>query len=359
MEKKQKKEYIQIIILSIAILIFALSTIFNSSISLGLKKLLYKADIKDSKDDLVVHFINVGQGDAIALKFPNEEVMVIDAGPKESQNYLVDYIKNDVLSSNNNLILNYLILTHPDIDHSGGMSALFEEFEIKTFFRPNIASVSEENYQDYMAKSTLNEYDELIKKSKQEKDLQTNVIKKEYEFYVGEAYIQIFSPLKVYDTTNEMSPVIKVTYLNKSFLFTGDIQGDSEKDMLNKYGDIFDADVLKVAHHGSKSSSSVEFIQEVSPQYAVICVGENTYGHPNFSTIANLEEVGAIVLTTSQNSVRFVCGHEMFGLLKDNTIHSYEFIDWWIIVVAVDLILAIVLTNKIIKIVKQNKKSKI
>ncbi|MBQ8522521.1 MAG: MBL fold metallo-hydrolase [Clostridia bacterium] len=354
MEKKQKKEYIQIVILSVFILIFAISMIFSSSISKGIKNLLFKADVKASKYDLIVHFINVGQGDAIALTLPNDKVMLIDSGPKSSQNYLVSYIKDSVLSSNNELVIDYLILTHSDIDHSGGMCAIFSEFDVKNFFRPNIASESEQS-SDFALKSTLDEYNETIIKAQQEKDLQINVINQEYEFYIDKVLVQIFAPLKIYGTTNEMSPIIKVSYLGKSFLFTGDINSECENDMIKKYGAELDADVLKVAHHGSSTSTSVEFIKAVTPNYAVICVGTNSYGHPNASVVSNLMEAGSQVLTTKQTNVRIACGREFFGVLDKEVTQSYEFVDWWIIALVVELVFIFNLTKSIITLVTINK----
>ena len=154
-----------------------------------------------------------------------------------------------------------------------------------------------------------------------------------------------------------MSCVIKISYKNKSFLFTGDIQGDSEQDVIDCYGVELDADVLKVAHHGSASSTSEEFVQAVSPDYAVICVGPNIYGHPSFSTISRLEDGGAKVLTTMTNSVRFVCGDEMFGVIDKNVVHSFEFVDWWVIATVIIVVLISILMKLIVQeIIKRKQK---
>ena len=254
MEKKQKKKYIQIIILGVVFTLIAISIIFISPINRVIKSVLYRGDIRVDKSDMVVHFIDVGQGDAIALTFPNGKVMMIDTGPKASQNNLLKYIRKDVISSSNYEVIDYLILTHPDADHSGGLSAVFSEFEVKNFYRPNIASLSE-SIGNFAMKSDTIEYDEAIKLAKNHKGLNINLINTNYNFCVGDVQVNIFAPLKNYDTTNEMSAVVKVDYLGKSFLFTGDIQGDSEKDMLDEYGDVLKADVLKVAHHGSDNAT--------------------------------------------------------------------------------------------------------
>ncbi|MFQ6724556.1 MAG: ComEC/Rec2 family competence protein [Clostridia bacterium] len=353
MEKKQKKEYVQIIIFSILIVVLSLSTIWTKQISKGIKNLLFKSDLRVN-NDLVVHFIDVGQGDGIAVKFPNQQVMLIDAGPKFSQNYIVDYIKSNVLSSDNDLVIDYMILTHPDIDHSGGMSAIFEEFSVKKFFRPNIASVSE-NVDDFTTNSNFIEYGEVINRAYGESDIEINIINQNYEFCVGDVSIKIFAPIKVYETTNEMSPLIKITYLNKSFLFAGDIEFEGENDMLNTYVDELNIDVLKVSHHGSNDATSTRFIKSTSPDYAIISVGSNAYGHPSFSTIANLQSFKAEVLTTKQGAIRFVCSDNYFGILNNKVTHSYQYIAWWPIVICINVVLTIFLVKVVIKTIKSKR----
>lgn len=355
MEEKEKKKYIlQIVILSILIFICALSIVWTKSISLNIQEFLYNKGVRESNSDLVVHYINVGQGDAIALKFPNDEIMLIDAGPKIAQNSLITYIKDNVLKSNKDLVIDYLILTHSDIDHSGGICAIFTQFEVKNFYRPNIACESE-NVENFAMQSTLDEYNEVIENSKQEKGLNTNILNKEFNFNVGKARVEILSPLKVYSTTNAMSPIIKVSYLDKSFLFTGDVQYEAEKDMLEYYGDKLDADVLKVAHHGSNTSTSMEFVEAVTPQYAIISVGENSYGHPTFETITTLNAFGAEVLLTSKGDIRLVCGEGFFEVLEEKAVQSSEFVKWWIIAIAINLILIYFLIKVIINFIKKEK----
>jgi len=358
MEAKQKKEYAKIIILSILMLTLLISIIFSNSISNNLEKVLYKADFRVNKDDMVVHFINVGQGDAIAIRFPNEEVMLIDAGTKNSQNNLVEYIKTNVISSNKHLTIDYLILTHPDADHSGGMSAIFEEFNIIKFFRPNVASISEDEV-EFATKSSTDEYDQVIKKSNNEKGLVIEIVKQNDKFNIGSVEVTIFAPLKNYSTTNSMSPIIKIEYLNKSFLFCGDIQLDAETDMLNAYGIQLDADVLKVAHHGSSNSTSAGFVQVVSPEYSIICVGNNSYGHPKFEVVQRLQNAGSKVYTTNDKDLRFVCGEDMFGLLNDTQFHSFEYTDWWIIALSLIMILLIMLLIVLVRIIRIKEQSKI
>ncbi len=356
MAKKQKKELAKIIIISIMLLITSLSIIFTKPISKFINRILINFDIQTGNNDMVVHFIDVGQGDAIAIKLPNDEIMLIDSGTKDSQNYLVEYLKANVLMTNNDLVVDYLFLSHPDIDHSGGMSAVFGEFEVKNFYRPNIASKNE-SLNGFALKTDTEEYAEVIALSKLENDLNTFVLNQEFEFYIGKVLVQIFSPLDVYDTTNEMSSVIKLTYCNKSFLFTGDIGGNSEEDMLITHKERLNCDVLKVAHHGSKGSTSEEFVNIVTPEYAVICVGENSYGHPHFTVVSRLKNTGAEVLTTKNSAIRFVCNQNGLRLLDKDIIYSTEYIKWWAIGLSIDLILAICLTKIVVRKVLKSKKT--
>ena len=358
MAKKQKKELAKVIAISIILLITSVSIIFTKPISKFVNQILVNADIQTGNNDMVVHFIDVGQGDSIAIKLPNDEIMVIDSGTKDSQNYLVEYLKNSVLMTNKDLVVDYLFLTHSDIDHSGGMSAIFAEFEVKNFYRPNIASKNE-SLNNFALKIDSQEYDEVIALSKQEKDLNVVTLNQEFNFNIGKVLVEVFSPLDIYDTTNEMSSVIKLTYCNKVFLFTGDIGGNSEEDMLTTYKQRLNCDVLKVAHHGSKESTSEEFVNIATPKYAVICVGENSYGHPHFTVVSRLENAGAEVLTTKNSAIRFICNQKGLSILDKDIIYSTEYIKWWAVAISIDLVLAICLTKIIIdKILKSKKVNK-
>lgn len=356
MAKEQKKELTKIIVISIILLIISVSIIFTKPISKFINRILIDADIQTGNNDMVVHFIDVGQGDAIAIKLPNNEIMVIDSGTKDSQNYLVEYLKDNVLMNNKDLVVDYLFLTHSDIDHSGGMCAIFAEFEVKNFYRPNIASKNE-SLNNFDLKTDTEEYDEVIALSKQEKSLNVVTLNQEIKFNIDKVLVEIFSPLDIYDTTNEMSSVIKLTYCNKSFLFTGDIGGNSEEDMLTTHKERLNCDVLKVAHHGSKESTSEEFVNTVTPEYAVICVGENSYGHPHFTVVSRLENAGAEVLTTKNSTVRFICNQNGLSILDKNAIYSTEYIKWWAVALSIDLILAICLIRIIIDKILKSKKA--
>lgn len=353
MEKK-KKEYVRIIVLAICSFLLLVSAIFSSPISFGLRSLMYKTGIKICDNELVVHFVDVGQGDASVITFPNGQTMMIDAGPKAGENELVEYIKDNVESTSYNHTIDYLILTHPDTDHSGGMCAIFKQFDITTFYRPNIASKRENDIQ-FVAKCDVKEYDEVISVSKEEDGLKTNIINQNYNFNVGGVKVEIFAPLRVYLTTNSMSPIIKISYLDKSFLFAGDIQKDAEQDMLDVYSNQLDADVLKVAHHGSNTSNSNQFIAQVSPIYAIISAEDpNSYGHPSYETVVTLQRHNALVIKTANNMIRFSLGDDGLKLLDSDTVISRTFVEWKVIAIILATVLIIIQVILVIKLIRFN-----
>lgn len=356
MEKKNEKTWLKTIILGIFIAIFALSLFFSGKIDAKLNKLAKSIGVNISKNELIVHYISVGQGDAIAINFPNEEVMIIDCGTKISTNVLVKYIANNVLKDRNNRDVDYLVISHPDIDHSGGGCAVFEEFDVKNFYRPNIASIDETGF---AMVSETPEYAELINKSKTE-GCNINIVDKNYEFNVGNAQVKIFAPLRAYSSTNEMSCVVRIKYLEKTFLFVGDLQDTAELDMLEAYGNELKADVLKVGHHGSYKATSLDFINCVKPEYAVISVGINSYGHPNMQVINNLKSVNATVLRTDElGDIRFCVSNSGLSLLDEGEVCSTIFLKWWKIVVVAEIGLSILLVIEVVRVRKLRKRDEI
>lgn len=353
MEKENEKTWLKTIILAIFIVIFATSLIFCNKIDAGLDSFAQSIGVNISKNKLIVHYISVGQGDAIAINFPNEEVMIIDCGPKSATNVLLDYIANNVLKDRENRDIDYLIVSHPDIDHSGGGCAMFEEFDVKNFYRPNIACADESGFSRICETP---EYAELINKANAE-GCNINVVDKNYEFSVGDAEIKIFAPLKSYSSTNEMSCVVKIKCLNKEFLFVGDLQDTAEYDMLEAYGNEFKADVLKVGHHGSYKATSVDFINCVKPEYAVVSVGINSYGHPNMQVINNLKSANITVLRTDEmGNIRLCVDENGLNLLNSAEVCSTIFLKWWKIVLLVEIGLSILLVIKIVKLKKLKKR---
>lgn len=220
-----------------------------------------------------VHFIDVGQGDAILVQV-NDKNLLIDSGPKEKSTYFLNY-----LNSLNIEKLDYIIATHPHEDHIGNMYSVIKKYNIGEFFAPKII---------HSSKSFEKMVEALISKNKK---INTFNINTSLIDLGDNTKLHIYSPSsKDYGTNiNLYSAVFKIEYGNTSFLFTGDSEKSNENDILNSKAYI-KSDVLKVAHHGSSTSTSSSFLNLVSPSIAIISVGkDNVYDHPNSTVIELLK----------------------------------------------------------------------
>lgn len=230
-------------------------------------------------DNLKVHFIDVGQADSILITI-GSDAMLIDAGNNGDGDLVVDYIKSQGISD-----LDYVIGTHPHEDHIGGLDDVINSFEIGKVLMPK--------------KSSNTKIFEDVILSIQNKGLKVTTPKIGTKYNLGQAELTILAPSQEYEDTNNSSIVIRLLFGNNSFMFTGDAEEKSEKEIL-KTGSL-SSDVLKVGHHGSKSSTSIDFLKEVSPTYAVITVGQNNrYGHPDEEVIEILKEHNIEILRTDE-----------------------------------------------------------
>lgn len=263
----------------ITLLIFSL--FFSNSISIFLKlKPNYKYN-----NETEIHFIDVGQGDAIAIKFSNNEVMLIDTGIDTNKDKLFNYLDNIVLFDNT---IDYLVLTHIDADHSGNAIDILNEYNVKNIYRPKLNSKIEDN----LANNSNEIFDNIISIAKSKS---INMIYNQVgvSLKVGLAELTWLSPigLNLNDKleSNEYSPVIRLDYNGYSALFTGDIGSDTEEILVDTYkNNELDVDILKVAHHGSAYSTSEEFLMATTPKFACISVGVNTYGHPSSKVLERI-----------------------------------------------------------------------
>lgn len=228
-------------------------------------------DIVEVEGNLEVHFIDVGQGDAILIK-QNESSMLIDAGDNEYEEVVVNYLKENGVTK-----LDYVIGTHPHSDHIGGLDAVIDAFDIGKVIMPK-ATHNTKTFEDVII---------AIKN----KGLKITIPNPSDTFDLGEAKCTILAPNSdSYDNLNNYSVVLKLKYGNTSFLFTGDAEYISENEMLSG-GYNLKTDVLKVGHHGSDSSTTTKFLNATNPKYAVIQVGRNNkYGHPTIEIINKLQK---------------------------------------------------------------------
>ena len=241
---------------------------------------------------LEITYIDVGQGDSIFIKFPNDKSnILIDTGGKVTygnlkNNYSVGKNIIDYLKSMGIRKLDYLIITHGDFDHMGDSLYLIDKFKVENV----IFNCGEFNVLEK----------ELIKVLDEKKIKYYSCIK-ELNIDNNKLY---FLQTKKYDNENDNSNVIYTEFNGYKFMFMGDAGVEKEKDILDKYN-LANIDVLKVGHHGSKTSSSKEYIDEIKPKYAIISVGKNNrYGHPNKEVLNNLDN-SKIYRTDQDGSIMF------------------------------------------------------
>ena len=254
----------------------------------------------DKNKDFCIHVIDVGQADSILITTPSNKNMLIDGGDEDSAKIIKSYLKNKKVKN-----LDVVIATHPDSDHIGSLDYIIDNFDVEKIYMPNQTTDSE---------CYINLIDSCNKKN-----LKVNYLSKDDSFNLDDSTnIYVLSPSYITDNNNSNSIVLNISYKNNNFLFTGDCEESNEMDMINSY-DLENIDFLKVAHHGSSTSSSLEFLKEISPSIAVISCGyKNDYGHPHRSTLQNLESVNAKVFRTDVNgSMQFYSdGNKIYSKVK-------------------------------------------
>ncbi len=224
------------------------------------------------------HFIDVGQADAILI-LCDGAAMLIDGGNAADSSLIYSYLQKRDIG-----YLDYIVCTHPDEDHVGGLSGALNYASVGTALCPVTAHDTKafSNFVKYLDKQNVS----------------ITVPTAGDTFMLGGAFVQILGPQRSYSDTNNMSIVMKVTYGQTSFLFTGDAEEDAEHDIIGAGYDL-SATVLKVGHHGSDSSTSYVWLREIMPEYAVMSVGaNNSYGHPTEAVLSRLRDAGVTVYRT-------------------------------------------------------------
>lgn len=229
--------------------------------------------------EMEVHFIDVGNADCILIR-QGDKNLLIDAGERGDVDDILDYfLLNGIYE------LEMVIATHPHADHIGGMEELLQEIPVQQFvmaFMPEAAT------------PTTAVYEEMLMVL-DEKNIGIQEARPGDVYALGEAQVQLLAPLEETDEANDMSVVTRIVFGQHSFLFTGDAETGVEKQLLRSGYDL-KADVLKVGHHGSNTSSSAAFLRVVDPTYAVITCGrKNTYGHPHQEVLTRLNQLDASI----------------------------------------------------------------
>ena len=229
---------------------------------------------------LEVHYLDIGQGDCTLIR-QGSHAMLIDAGNNSKGTQVQAYLENQGIDH-----LDYVIGTHPDADHIGGLDVIIYKFDCDEVWMP-----------DY-SKDTRT-YDDVIQAVKA-KDYRIIHPKAGDEYALGEARVTVVCPVKdsYGSNANDYSIGVRVQFGENSFLFTGDAEEHSEEDMVSS-GENLKADVYKAAHHGSRTANTEDFLKAIDPQYVVFSCGEgNTYGHPHAEVLNRLREMGIQIFRT-------------------------------------------------------------
>lgn len=224
---------------------------------------------------LQVDILDVGNADAILVRNQGANLL-IDAGENNDGDQVVQELRSRGISR-----LDYVVATHPDADHIGGMDVVVEQLEIGTFlmaFMPEGATPTTKTYLDML-------------EALENKGLEITEAEPGQTYALGDARLDILGPVEPSEDTNNNSVVCKVTFGSQRFLFMGDAEKEEEDTLLATGADLR-AEFIKLGHHGSRTSSQREFLQAVAPAYAAITCGTgNSYGHPHIETLQTLEEL--------------------------------------------------------------------
>lgn len=290
--KKRIRDILYSTILCFAIIIGAVGCQSSSN-----NNTTYEAPIVSEDKQLArIHFIDTGNSDAILIEQQGHAAL-IDGGDNNDETLVVDYIKRLGIQS-----LDYVIATHPDADHIGGLDAVISQLEVNQVLVGN-------------GKATTKTYTDFIE-AIMNKGLTPSVPLLGSTFSLGEASLKVLSVANEKDVNN-CSLVMLYTYDDTKVLFMGDADQSIEKNIdLNAVGDV---DLIKVGHHGSKTSSNETFVKGVSPEYAVITCGTgNKYGHPDQETLDVLEHLEITTYRTDQmGDIIFEITEQGISLLND------------------------------------------
>jgi len=239
--------------------------------------------------NLKVSYIDVGQADSILIQTPGGKNVLIDAGNNGDATTIVTYLKAQNISR-----LDYVIATHSHEDHIGSMDTIIKTFDIGQVVMPKESS-NTQTFRDLMTAIANKGLKPIEAKAGVKLDMGSEI------------YAELLAPNSSgYQDINDYSAVLRLVYGKNSFLFTGDAETQSESEMLH-LGSQLKVDVLKVGHHGSRTSSTAAFLKLVTPKYAVISVGKgNSYGHPTQEALGRLGSVGATIYRTDESGT-IVC----------------------------------------------------
>lgn len=243
------------------------------------------AETGPAPEVLIVHFLDVGQADCVLIEY-GDYFALIDGGNRDDSRLVVSYLEAQCVTE-----LDAVICTHPHEDHVGGLPGVLAVYPTHQVLSPTKTYAS-------------NIFDRFLYYTDQQ-GLEVTIPDPGYTFGSGELVITVLGPVTGYPETNDTSIVLRVVFGDTSFLFTGDMEVEAENGMLDYWGEAWEgADVLKVSHHGSDTSTSYRFLYQTNPDYAVISVGTgNTYGHPHGKILSRLTDAGCTIFRTDKLGV--------------------------------------------------------
>ncbi len=274
--------------------ILGLDVSFQESSKPNIEKVNTERDIQseiietetDSQDVMKVHFLDVDQGLAILVQL-GDDVLIYDGGERDTSSFVVAYLKEQGITE-----IDYLISSHYDSDHVSGLIGCLYAFDVKNVIGSNYVHDSK-LYTSFMT-------------AVEEEGLEVQYPPVGTQFQMGEAVITILSPTEIVRDSNSNSLAIMLSYKKSDFIFTGDADYKSERDMIVS-GLNLDCEVLSVGHHGSASATSEIFLDATTPDYAVISCGKNnSYGHPHKETIEFLNNYEVEILRNDESGTILV-----------------------------------------------------
>lgn len=234
--------------------------------------------------ELTVHFIDVGQADCALIEYQGD-YLLIDGGNREDGQLVVSYLEQQGVQE-----LDAVICTHAHEDHVGGLPSVLAVYPTAAVYAPT---------KTYSSKI----FDKFLYYTDQQ-GVEVTIPSPGDELTLGEVTGTFLGPVQSYADTNNTSLVLRLEFGDTTFLFTGDMETDAESDLLDYWGDdssLFPADVLKVGHHGSNTSTGYRFLNAVSPDYGVISVGTgNSYGHPHTEPLERLRQADVTIFRTDE-----------------------------------------------------------
>ena len=241
----------------------------------------------NKQDSLEITFFDIGQGDSIFIETPYQNQILIDGGP---DSMILEKLAEEMPFWDRTIDL--IILTHPEQDHITGLLNVLESYDVERILWTGIIRDT----------AQYGKWKEMIKKENAE----IIIVHSSQEIKIGNVSLDILYPLESLEgeevkNCNDTSIIARLDFGNNSFLFTGDATKVSEKKIISEKDELY-SDVLKVGHHGSKTSTSKEFLEKVLPNIAIISCGrDNAYGHPHEEVLKNLKELGINILRTDQD----------------------------------------------------------